>query len=114
MQAHRFAVGEIVLFVERRHPHFAWKVPYTVVSCIRTEAPEPQYRIASVHGDMIRIAGEHELRRTPQPLPTLQQPPEQFLEALFCLQPANLNFRSASETPLTPRLRPSQSGGRHA
>jgi hypothetical protein len=113
MQAHRFAVGEIVLFVERRHPQFTWKVPYTIISCIRAEAAEPQYKIGSIHGDKIRTAGEHELCRTPQPLPAVRQPPEQFLEALSCLQPANLNLKSALENPLPAWLQHSRSGAHH-
>ncbi|PVE21486.1 hypothetical protein DC522_26445 [Microvirga sp. KLBC 81] len=113
MQAHRFAVGEIVLYAERRHPQFTWKVPYTIISCIRTDAAEPQYRIASVHRDEIRTAGEHELCRTLQPLPAVQQSPEQFLEALSCLRPANLNLKSALESPLPARLQHSRSGAHH-
>ncbi|WP_445504586.1 hypothetical protein [Microvirga sp. G4-2] len=113
MQAHRFAVGEIVLFAERRHFQFTWKVPYTIISCIRTDAAEPQYRIASVHRDEIRTAGEHELCRTPQPLPAAQQAPEQFLKALVCPQPANLNRKSALERPLPARLQHARSGTHH-
>lgn len=113
MQAHRFAAGEIVLFVEKRHFHFTWKVPYTITVCIKADAAEPQYRIASVHRDEIRTAGEHELCRTPQPLPVGQQPPEQFLEALSCLQPANLNVRTALENLLVPWLQRSRGGEHH-
>jgi hypothetical protein len=97
MQAHRFAVGEIVLCAGRRHPDFTWKAPYTVLTCIRSDAAEPQYRIASVHRHEIRLAGEHELCRTPQPLPVFQQSrgeilAEEILAELSCLQPANLNL----------------------
>jgi hypothetical protein len=113
MQAHRFAVGEIVLCAERRHPHFTWKAPYTIITCIRAEAAEPQYRIASVHRHEIRIAGEHELCRTPQPLPAFQQSPGQFLDALSCLRPANLNLTPSLERPLSLRLQHSGTGGHH-
>jgi hypothetical protein len=97
MQAHRFAVGEIVLCAGRRHPDFTWKAPYTVLTCIRSDAAEPQYRIASVHRHEIRLAGEHELCRTPQPLSVFQQSrgeilAEEILAELSCLQPANLNL----------------------
>jgi len=113
MQAHRFAVGETVLFAENRHPHFTWKVPYTIISCIRMEAAEPQYRIASMHRHEIRTAGEHELCRTPQPLSAVRQPPEQFFESLSCLQPANVNLKSAVENPLAPWLQRLGSGEHH-
>lgn len=113
MQAHRFAAGEIVLFFEKRHSHFTWKVPYTITECIKTDAAEPQYRIASVHRNEIRTAGEHELCHTPQPLSDVQPPPEEFLEALSCLQPANLNARAAFGNPLMPRLQCSRIGGHH-
>lgn len=92
MQAHRFAVGEIVLCAGRRHPDFTWKAPYTVLTCIRSDTAEPQYRIASVHRHEIRLAGEHELCRTPQPLPVFQHSRRQVLAELSCLQPANLNL----------------------
>lgn len=101
MQFHRFAVGETVLYAERRHPHFTWRSPYTIISCIKAEASEPQYRIASVHRREIRIAGEHELCVTPQPLPVAQQGPSYSLETWLCLQPANLNVRSSVKRPFT-------------
>lgn len=113
MTVHRFAVGEIVLFAERRHSQFTWKVPYTVISCIGTDAAEPQYRIASVHRNGIRTAGEHELCRTPQPLPAARQRPEEFLEALSCLQPANLNLKPALGSPLSAWLQHGRSGAQH-
>ena len=113
MQTYRFAVGETVLFAEKRHPHFTWRVPYTIVSCIRTEAAEPHYRIASIHGSKIRNAGEHELCRTPQPLPAARQLPRRLLEALTGLQPANLNIKSSLESPLTLRLQHIKSGGHY-
>lgn len=108
MQAHQFAVGEIVLCAARRHPQFTWRAPYTIIARIDTEAAEPQYRIVSVHRHEIRIAGEHELCRTPQPIPAFQQSPEQFLDALSCLQPANLNLNPAMGPPL---FRASKFGG---
>jgi hypothetical protein len=110
MQAHRFAVGEVVLYAEKRHPHFTWKAPYTIVSCMSVEATEPQYRIASIHHHGIRIAGEHELCRTPQPLPAAQQSLEPFFEIPSCLQPANLNLDSIAKRPLVPWLQHSTSG----
>jgi hypothetical protein len=100
MQLHRFAVGETVLYAQRRHPHFTWRSPYTIVSCIKTEGPEPQYRIASIHWREIRVAGEHELCVTPQPLPVALQGPEYTLEPWLCLQPANLNVGPFVERPL--------------
>jgi len=109
MQAHQFAVGEIVLCVERRHPQFMWRAPYTIITCIKAESAEPQYRIASVHRREIRIVGEHELCRTPQPLPAFQQSPGQFLGALSCLQPANINLESAMKRSLSLRLQHSGS-----
>ncbi|WP_262270873.1 hypothetical protein [Microvirga yunnanensis] len=92
MQTHRFAVGESVLCAERRHPSFTWQTPYTVITCIQSEAAEPQYRIASLHRHAIRIVGEHELCRTPQPRPAARQSLQQCREALLCLHPANLNL----------------------
>lgn len=113
MQVHRFAVGETVLFAERRHSHFAWKVPYTVIAYIRMDAAEPQYRIASIHRDEIRIAGEHELCRTPQPIPAARQSPEQFFAALSCLQPANVNLKPSVGSPFTRWLQHPLSGRYH-
>lgn len=113
MQAYRFAVGEIVPFAERRHLQFTWKVPYAIVSCLMAGAAEPQYRIASIHGDKIRTAGEHELCRTPRPLPAAPRLPEHFFEALSCLQPANLNLASSIESPPAPWLQHAGSGGHH-
>lgn len=114
MQAHRYAVGEIVLFAEKRHSHFTWKVPYTIIACIKTDAAEPLYRIASAHRDEIRTAGEHELCRTPQPLPAAQQSPEQFLEAPPFHHAANLNIKSALVRPLTLQVQQSEGRGPHA
>ncbi|HZH11871.1 MAG TPA: hypothetical protein VEZ24_16045 [Microvirga sp.] len=113
MQAHKFGTGDIVLFAEKRHAHFTWKVPYTIIACIKTDAAEPQYRIASVHRAEIRTAGEHELCRTPQPLHAVQQTPEQFLEVQSCLQPANLNCKRAFEDPLKPWLQNLEDRGHH-
>ncbi len=110
MQAHQFAVGEIVLRAEKRHPQFMWRVPYTIMTCIKTEAAEPQYRIASVYRHEVRIAGEHELCRTPQPLPAFPQSPEQFLGALSCLQPANFKPELTMERPLSLGLEHWESG----
>lgn len=113
MQNHRFAVGEIVLCTERRHPHFSWRAPYTIMTCIKAETTEPQYRIASVHRHEIRIAGEHELCRTPQPLAARQPPHGRILEALPSLQPANLNLKPALERPLSPCPQHSGTGEHH-
>lgn len=113
MQAHRFAVGEVVLYAERRHSHFTWKAPYTIVSCLRVEASEPQYRIVSIHRQEIRMAGEHELCRTPQPCPVVQQSLDEFFEIPSCLQPANLNRKSSDRPPLVPSLQHSTSSGHH-
>lgn len=113
MQAHRYAVGEIVLFANKRRSYFTWKVPYRIIVCIKTDAAEPLYRIASVYRGEIRTVGENELCRTPQPLPAAQRQPEHFLEVLSCRQPANLNVKNAFESPLMPRLRRSGSGGHH-
>jgi hypothetical protein len=99
MHVHRFAVGETVLCVQRLRSEFAWKAPYTVLTCIRSEGPEPQYRIASVRRQEIRVVGEHELCRTPQPSSAFRQSPEQLLDALSCLQPANLNLAQAAAHP---------------
>jgi hypothetical protein len=113
MQVHRFVVGEIVLCAESRHRHFTWKAPYTVLTCIRSEASEPQYRIASVHRHEIRVAGEHELCRTPQPLSAFRPPREQFLDTLSCLEPANLNLTPGVGDHRMFRLQRPDIGDRH-
>ncbi|QRM34129.1 hypothetical protein [Microvirga sp. VF16] len=113
MQVHRFAVGEIVLCAEKRHPHFTWKAPYTVLACIQSEAAEPQYQIASGHRHEIRMAGEHELCRTPQPLSAFRQSREQLLDALSCLEPANLNLTPGFDDALVPRPQHPDIGGHH-
>lgn len=113
MEAHRFGVGEIVLYAERRYSHFTWKVPYTVVSCIRADAVEPQYRIVSDRHPEILTVGEHELCRTPQPVPAVRQLPDQFFVIPPWLQPANLNREATVGHPLASWLQHSTGGGHH-
>ena len=94
MRSHRFAVGEVVLCAERHRPYMTWRGPYRILTCIKAVTAEPQYRIVAIHRSVIRIAGEHELCRAPQPLRVSRPSPGWFLESRSHLPPANLNLRS--------------------
>ncbi|MET0742439.1 MAG: hypothetical protein ABWY78_03625 [Microvirga sp.] len=68
MRSHRYAVGEVVLYIEKRAGQRGmWKTPYTILSYVRSDALEPRYRIASARRPDAVFVGEHELCRTPQP-----------------------------------------------
>jgi hypothetical protein len=57
---HRFAVGETVLFTERR-AHMKWKAEYTVVAHVEPDDLGLKYQIKSTNRSHTRMAHEHEL-----------------------------------------------------
>lgn len=57
---HRFAVGQTVLFQERR-AHVTWKAEYTVVAHVEPDDLGLKYQIKSTNRSHTRTAHEHEL-----------------------------------------------------
>jgi hypothetical protein len=60
---HRFAVGETVLFTERR-AGMEWKAGYTVVAHVEPDDLGLKYQIRSTNRSHTRTAHEHELSAT--------------------------------------------------
>lgn len=93
MKAHRYAIGERVLYTQQRFPHLTWKAPYTVLQCLDSDGIEPQYRVRSTLRVDERVAGEHELTRYALPQQAFRS--GDMRPALDCVSPepaANLNL----------------------
>jgi hypothetical protein len=111
MPLHRFAVGEAVLYTRHRFfdpaSDLNWKSPFTVVAYLSSAGLVPQYRIRSAQESCDRVAGEHELSRTPQPQRAFLPLNAGFFEGDTDPEAANLNlehFHSMGmETALVPR-----------
>jgi len=112
MQIPRYAVGETVLYNERRLSGCPWKVPYVVMAIVRSSSVEPQYLIGSSYRSHERLAGEHELCRTPQPLPTLRVPRGYSGNDAPGMSAANLNLPLLDDRSSPRRYRPA-AGGAH-
>lgn len=67
MQAHRFTLGEAVLYTERRFPNLNWKASFRIIGLLPPDELEPRYRIRSADLTYDRAAGEHQLSRQPLP-----------------------------------------------
>ena len=92
MRSHLFAVGEVVLYVEKRAGQLAmWKTPYTILSYVRSDSLEPRYRIASARRPHAIFVGEHELCRTPQPQRAYHDQDRSFHDFMPNADIANLN-----------------------
>ena len=63
MNAHRYNVGERVLYTKHRFSNLSWKAPYTIIRCLVSDCAEPQYQIRSALRSYERVAAEHELTR---------------------------------------------------
>lgn len=59
-EVHRFAIGETVLFQERR-ADVTWKAEYTVVAHMEPDDLGLKYQIQSTNRPHTRTAHEHEL-----------------------------------------------------
>lgn len=73
MAAHHYSVGERVLYTEQRFPHLICKQPYTIIRCLASKRPEPQYQIRSSARPCDCIASEDELRHERLPLGAFQE-----------------------------------------
>ncbi|UVF18194.1 hypothetical protein HPT29_016965 [Microvirga terrae] len=93
MRAHHFAVGDHVLYTERRFPHLVCKQPYTIVGCLDSRRFEPQYQIRSETRLYDCVAGEDELSRGGSPMSAFRngEVPD-FLDGTGTTEPANLNL----------------------
>jgi hypothetical protein len=100
MTAHRYAVGERVLYTQHRFPYMTWKAPYMITGCLPLEGIEPQYRIRSAHAADERMAGEHELTR--MGLPTQAFRSHEIpspLDYFTANDAANLNLIPSADLP---------------
>lgn len=92
MRSHLFAVGEVVLYLEKRAGRLAmWKTPYTILSYVRSDSLEPRYRIASARRPDAVFVGEHELCRTPQPQRAFHDHDSLYYDFMPNADIANLN-----------------------
>jgi hypothetical protein len=111
MPLHRFAVGETVLYMRHRFfdltSDLNWRSPFTVVAYLAPAGLVPQYRIRSAQESCDRVAGEHELSRTPQPQRAFLPLNAGFFEGNTDPEAANLNLEHShsmgTETALVPR-----------
>jgi hypothetical protein len=93
MKTHHFAVGDHVLYTEQRFPHLVCKQPYTIVGCLDSRRPEPQYQIRSGTRPCDCVAGEDELSRDASPMSAFREVDiVGFLDATGVGDPANLNL----------------------
>lgn len=106
MANHKFAVGEIVLYTDRRFPQLTWKAPYTVVACIKASTVDAKYRIRSIHRHDSRIASEHELSRGPLSRRSQRPWQERFRDGPHLQHAANLNLLPAERRPSPERQTP--------
>jgi len=100
MIAHRYVVGERVLYTQHRFPYMTWKVPYVVTCCLTLEGIEPRYRIRSAHKADECIASEHELTRMGLPAQAFRS--QEIPSPLDYFSPnnaANLNLIPAANLP---------------
>ena len=112
MQIPRYAVGETVLYNERHLSGYAWKAPYVVLAIVQSMSVEPQYRIGSCYRSQERLAGEHELCRTPQPLCAFRPLLGKSRDDASGMDPANLNLPLHDDHLSPRRFRPA-AGGTH-
>jgi len=93
MRAHHFAVGDHVLYTEQRFPHLVCKQPYTIVGCLDSRRPEPQYQIRSVTRPYDCVAGQDELRQDASPMSAFQDVDIlELLDGAGMNESANLNL----------------------
>jgi hypothetical protein len=106
MLVHRFAVGEIVLYARPTLPDLTWKTPCLIAGCLSTPGPEPHYRVQPLDGGLARTAGEHELRRGPEPIPAAGPSYAVLTGPLAVDRAANLNLAHGPGVPrpAEPRL----------
>ncbi|WP_114945455.1 hypothetical protein [Microvirga calopogonii] len=93
MKAHRFAVGDHVLYTEQRFPHVVCKQPYTIIGCLDSRRFEPQYQIRSAIRPHDCVAGEDELSRDASPVSAFRDADVPgILDGTGMNEPANLNL----------------------
>lgn len=90
---HHYAVGQRVLYTEQRFPHLICKQPYTIVRCLDSKRPEPQYQIRSAARPCDCVAGEGELSHEGLPLGAFQEMDiPGFVDSNVMSEAANLNL----------------------
>ena len=61
MHAHRFSVGELVAFTERRFPGLVWAAEWEVVDLIEGPEGKPHYRLRGPDGITSEVIPEPDL-----------------------------------------------------
>ncbi|NBJ11549.1 hypothetical protein [Microvirga arsenatis] len=109
MKTHHYAVGDRVLYTEQRFPHLVCRQPYTIVGCLDSRRPEPQYRIRSSSRPFDCVAGEDELSQVASPVGVYRAAEiSGLLDFPTMDDPANLNLVPWMHLPRRARHRNEQ------